>query len=144
MSRFPCAFDPMDSDTYENIGESEYEYDDPPVIEARSTLPTQYFEPQEDESDIPIATNDDHSITTTDIKNLKAVIQTKTCYSGDMQFSKYLKMYPGLIIMPLSCVSLLRKPNRDHKSNPQVLVYIPTEDESYPNFDEAINFLNSE
>lgn len=159
MSQFPCSFDPCDSDTWVNVGEEEedysYDYASPPEIHSHSApipqspgmypLPQIDITPSESESDIPVATNADTCVTTTDLAHLKTVIQTKTNYDGSCQLSTYLKHYPGIIIMPLSCISYVRKPVGHHKANPQVLVYAPGLGQTctgYPDFEEAVSFFN--
>lgn len=133
MMYFPCEFDPMDSDTYDNIGnepEQEYSYS---CTETTS------------ESEVPVVTTEDCCVTTTDLKNLKAVVQAKTNYTGEGQLSSYLKDVPGLIILPLHAVTFIRKPVNHHRSNPQALVYIHSDSQSqdYPNLENMLDFFSA-
>lgn len=149
MSQFPCSFAPWDSDTWCNL-DGEYEYEetqseDPPIPPSPAMLPLPQISVSDSESDVPVATNEDHCVTTTDLKNLKAVVQTKTHYDGSMNISSWLKQYPGLIILPLDAISYIRKPTGHHMKNPQALVYLQdgTCAQNYNDFVEAVDFFYS-
>ena len=145
MSEFPCSFTPWDSDTWVNLDgmpdDCEESYSEEPST--IYNLPPSSV--SESESDVPVATNEDHCVVTTDLKDLKAVVQTKTHYDGSVHISNWLTQYPGLIILPLTAISFVRKPTGHHVKNPQVLVYLHDghNAQNYTDFAEAVDFLYS-
>lgn len=136
MSSFPCEFDPMGCEYYDPYAETtdwgHVSFEEP-----------NYSSETTSESELPVATTEDCCITTTDIKNLKAVVQAKSNYNGEGQLSSYLKNVPGLIILPLHAITFIRKPVSHHRSNPQALVYFhsDSEAEDYPNLEHMIEFF---
>lgn len=155
-SQCVCGFDPMDSDTYDNAG---YEFDEEPFSQETQSDQYEGFVPQSpgmyplpqislsdtDDTDVPVEVNNNGTVITTDLKNLKAVIQTKSNYQKNERLSDYLKRWPGLMIMPLSAISFIRKPVNKHLKNPQILLYMPNPGEElnsgFPNFIEADQYL---
>lgn len=140
------SFDPCDSDTWEEVGESETQSDEPKIPPSPGMYPLPEVSISEsDDNDVPVQTNADGCVITTDLNHLKAVIQTRVGYDGEIQLSKFLKKWPGLIILPLSCLPYIRKPATHHTSDPQVLLYMPPpgseEISGYPNFIEADFYL---
>lgn len=115
-----------------------------PMIPSQFTLPPM-TESDETDTEPTIATNEDHCITITDVKNLKPVLYTKTFYDESMHISKWLTQYTGLIILPLDAISLIRKPTGKHLKNPNVIVYIqdgPNSSE-YEDLNEAVRLIYS-
>lgn len=131
---FPCSFDPMDSDTWDNLG-----FTDPvlyPCTDAQ-ILPTCLHnesssstgsdsETYSENPEPPIRTDPtEDAIHLTDLKNLRQTLGTLSNYNGG-QLGQHLKSFQGLIVMPLHAVSVLRVPHGTHTLNPHVLIYFPT------------------
>ena len=95
------------------------------------------------DTDPGVQVNFDEKVLMTTVTNLKAAIASRTGYHGEIQFSKFLKKIHGLIILPLSAITVLRFPTGAHKSDPMSILYIPSDanDQTYPNFQEADNWL---
>lgn len=108
-------------------------FDDCPSEYSEGSNPGYVVDPSED------------SIHFTDCLNLKSVVSTLTQYEGG-SFVKHLTQFPGLIIMPLTGCTYIRKPNKTHIRNPNILIYLPKgEYHSYQhlnNFNYAIDMLN--
>lgn len=136
MEFFQPSLDPMDP-CYEEFGNVPFDESDQEYSYSCTETAS--------ESEVPVATTEDCCITTTDLKNLKTVIQAKSNYTGEGQLSSYLKDVPGLIILPLHAVTFIRKPVSHHRSNPQALVYFHSDSQSqdYPNLENMLEFFGS-
>lgn len=113
-----------------------------PILPSQFTLPPMTSS-EETDTETTVATNEDHCITITDVKNLKTVLYTKTFYDESMHISKWLQQYQGLIILPLDAISLIRKPTGKHLKNPNVIVFIqdgPNSSE-YEELNEAVRLI---
>lgn len=143
------SFNPFDSDTFPGAednffveGEGEFpNMDNVPIVQydlSPSDSP-------DDTVNVVTDPNED-AIKLTDIKNIRSVISSTTNYTGG-SLTNYLKTVPGLIILPLSAVTLIRKPSGGHLFNPKALLYIPNKGaENYThlqNFNQAIELINS-
>lgn len=156
---FPCSFDPMDSDTYENLdissSESFYIPDAQPLPpDARDPA---YYDPESQSSDsetyseYPEPTTqtcpDEQAIHLTDLKNCRETLATLSHYSSG-QIGQFLKKSKGLLCLPLHAVSVFRIPHGNHTGNYPILIYYPEKDlKYYPHlatFNEAIDVLYGE
>lgn len=144
---------PYDSDTFpdpDHFDESMPEID-PTIPNPFDNVPFPYLSNISDssssDSDPHIATDpSEPAIHMTDLKNIRTFIGAITKYPGG-NLSNYLKEVPGLIILPLSAVSMLRKPSGHHTANPPAIVYFPEQGLDHyvnlANFNEAIRLLYS-
>ena len=153
---FPCAFDPMDSDTWDNIGTQDsqaFYYPDaqplPPGARGPNFFPaTESDSESETYSEYPepeVRTDPtENTVHLTDLKNLREVLGTLSNYNGG-QLGQHLKDYRGLLIMPLHAVSIMRIPHGRHVGNPPILIYFPKKAlDRYPhleNFNESIGMV---
>lgn len=151
---FPCSFDPMDSDTYENFGippqESFYIPDAQPLPPgAREPA---YIDPESQYSDSetyseypePVTQTDPtaEAVHLTDLKNARETLAALTSYSGG-QIGQYLKSHQGLLILPLHALSILRVPHGRHTGNYPLLIYYPKEGvDKYPQLDDFNTAIN--
>lgn len=152
------GFNPYDSDTFPEP--EPFYYDDPDFpmdnqdeVHSEPNLLPPYIQQtmqvidessEEEEPHFASDPNED-SIHTCGCSNLKTVVSVLTNYNGG-NLTKHLQGIPGLIILPLDAVTMIRRPSGNHKNDPKILLYIPKgpeEDYSHmPNFNEAINLLN--
>lgn len=142
------SFNPFDSDTFPDAEVNSFEdnsqftdMDDVPIVQYNVT-PPDFFT---DTGNVVTDSNEE-SIKITDVKNIKSVVSSLTNYKGG-SLSNYLKNFPGLIVLPLSAVTLIRKPSGGHLFNPKILLYIPNKGienyEHMQNFNQAIALINS-
>ena len=137
-----------ESDTFDDFDETFF----PPegTFPSPDNIPlVQYDLSPSDSSDdnVHVVTDPtEDSIKITDVKNVRSVISSTTNFAGG-SLTNYLKNVPGLIILPLSAVTFIRKPSGGHIYNPKALVYIPNKGiENYshlPNFNQAIGLVHS-
>ena len=138
-----------DSDHFNDVMETVYDGEGMP-INNQDNIPTVLYNLSDSDSydeNPHVATDaNEEAVRLTDLKNLKTVISVSTNYNGG-NLTNYLKQIPGLIILPLSAVSMIRKPSGGHTYNPVVLTYIPKGPaENYShlgNFNNAINCIYS-
>ena len=154
-----CGFNPYDSDTFPEPEPFYYDSEEFPmdvsneVNSEPNLLPPfvqqtmQIIESSSEEDEEPhFATNpQEDSIHLCGCSNLKTVVSVLTNYSGG-NLTKHLSQIPGLIILPLSAVTMVRRPSGNHKNDPKILLYIPKgPEENYQhleNFNMAIGVLN--
>ena len=151
---FPCAFDPMDSDTYENIDpyidvnadESQFMHTmnmanrfvtSSQVTDNEEETYSEYPEPSTkiDESE--------ESIHITDLGSSREMLATLTNFSGG-QIGQHLKKFKGLIILPLHSISVFRMPHGRHVGNFKMIIFLPDPKKEYPhleNFNIAVNAI---
>lgn len=131
---FPCAFDPMDSDTWDNLGFTDPIYYPCPDAQILPHHPSHESFSSTDSESETYSENPEPSIRTdptedavhlTDLKNLRQTLGTLSNYNGG-QLGQHLKSFQGLLVMPLHAVSVLRIPHGTHTLNPNVLIYFPT------------------
>lgn len=121
--QFPCAFDPCDSDTWDNVDNDEhyyYSYDEESIPENIEDL-NAHPEPE-----VETAENDDQIHFSPSINKSKEFIKSKfgipVC-----RLSK--EPIQGLVIMPLECFCQIRNKTTLHtKETPHILV-IPTNEQ---------------
>ena len=99
-----------------------------------------------DDSDPHVASDpNEETIHMSDLKNIRTVLSILTHFPGGY-LTSHLKQFPGLICLPLSAVSMLRKPTGSHTSNPPAIIYLPLDGpDAHPhmtNFNEAIRLLS--
>ena len=145
-------FNPFDSDTWPT---GETDSDDIPIQNniqpTNNSLPLPQISTTVSNVDTDNETTgyavdpSEESIHLASFANIRDVLSVLTEYSNG-QLSTHLKQIPGLLIMPLESVTLLRKPNNSHINNPNILIYLPRGDaSSYPhlkNFNDAIACLH--
>lgn len=152
-------FNPFDSDDYpENFQEYDPEIPsdniteegcDNHLQESNHHLPLPIISTTSSETDeepnVACDPNED-TIHMSDLKNIRTVLSLLTRYPGGI-LSNHLKDKQGLIILPLSAVSMLRKPSGKHICNPPAIIYYPTMGpENYSHmqqFNEAIRLIYS-
>lgn len=155
---FPCAFDPMDSNTWDNLETQDsqefYCPDAQPLpLGAKGPNPfpfptTESDSESETYSEYPepeVRTDpSENTVHLSDLKNLRNVLGTLSNYNGG-QLGQHLKDYRGLLIMPLHAVSIMRIPHGRHVGNPPILIYFPRKPlDRYPhleNFNESIGMV---
>lgn len=148
-------FNPFDSDSFpqndENISENTEDTQPFLLDEQGNPIPFQplpnFINDSSEEEDPNIASDpNEQSIHMSDLKNIRIVLGLLTHYPGGV-LSNHLKEKQGLIILPLSAVSMLRKPGGNHISNPPAIIYYPSEGpDSVPHmeqFNEALRLLYS-
>ena len=149
------SFNPYDSDDYpEEFQEfhNDYTFDENgnPVQEQSTQslpLPVLNTSSSEDNEEPNVATDpSEDSIHMSDLKSIRTVLGLITKTPGGI-LSQHLKNKQGLIILPLSAVSMLRKPSGKHINNPPAIIYYPSNGpESVPHlqqFNEAIRLIYS-
>lgn len=106
------------------------------------------FSYSEDENDIPITVvpEDDTPACFTKCKasDLKATVSTIYNYPGGSQFSKFLSKQPGLLILPVRNVSLIRKAHGAHINDTPIIIFHPKTQaqlDNWPILKEAIDNL---
>ena len=153
-----CSFNPYDSDTFPEP--EPFFYDDPEfpmdtqsdVHSEPNLLPPfiqqtmQIIEDSEEDEEPHFASDpSEDSMHMCGCSNLKTVVSVLTGYDGG-NLTKHLSGKPGLIILPLDAVTMVRRPTGNHKNDPKILLYIPKgPEEKYShmsNFNEAIKLLN--
>ena len=152
-------FNPYDSDTFPDP--EPFYYDDPEfpmdtqsdVHSQPNLLPPfvqqtmQIIEDSSEEDEEPHFATDpsEDSIHMCGCSNLKTVVSVLTGYDGG-NLTKHLQGKPGLIILPLDAVTMIRRPSGNHKNDPKIILYIPKgPEEQYShmgNFNEAIRLLS--
>ena len=154
--RFPCSFDPMDSDTWDNVGIEEQEsfyIPDAQPLPPGARDPA-YYTPESQYSDSetyseypePVTQTcpDEQAIHLTDLMNTRETLATLSKFTSG-QIGQHLKSHQGLLILPLHAVSILRMPHGNHTGNYPVLIFYPEEDlDNYtnlPNFTTAVDLL---
>ena len=116
----------------------------PCLIQQPVPMEPEYSE-TETESEVPTIygeASDCSDILCTDVAHMREVIASRTNYPGYGQLGKWLKQKPGLIILPLDAVSLIRTPLGGHISNPKVIIFHPTQSiehyNQFPQFQESL------
>lgn len=147
------AFNPYDSNDWENYVNSEPEvnYDPvniPNIVSHNDAVSTEETDSEPSDVEIPIqqdATEPD--IVFTDLANVRELLASRTGYSGG-RLGSHLKHFKGLLILPLHATPVLRFPHGAHVGNPPMIVFLPTKQPAaYPqldNFLESIKFLYPE
>lgn len=146
-------FNPFDSDTFPDPDhfdeEAPYVLDEQGnPVSVEGPVPAAIFPGTDSSSsdENPHVASDPSSdaIHMTDLKNIRTVLSILTRYPGGV-LSNHLKQFPGLIILPLDAVSMLRKPTGNHIANPTAILYVPNgspeEYSIFNNFNEAIRLL---
>lgn len=145
-----ASFNPFDSDDYpENSQEFNPEEPEDIIPMDEDGNPIQI--PRTQPFPLPIistsSTSDDEepnvasdpyeeSIHMSDLKNIRTVLSLLTRYPGGV-LSSHLKDKQGLIMLPLSAVSMLRKPSGKHQCNPPAIIYYPKDGpENTPHMDQ--------
>lgn len=78
----------------------------------------------------------------TTLSNSKIAIAAKLGFSGDpVPLSEFVKHHPGLVVLPLSALSMIRKPSGSHKKDPKVIIYLPEVAATGGQFDTCIATL---
>lgn len=79
-------------------------------------------------NDEQILINDpnDPNIHITNLENLRVVLSLLSHFPGGI-LSNHLRNFPGLIILPISAISMIRKPTANHNANPSAFVYFPSD-----------------
>ena len=154
------GFNPFDSDTFPEpdpllFDDQEIPVDTknevhsepnllPPFIQQSVQLVDEYSE-EEDEEPHFATDPSENSIHMCGCSNLKTVVSVLTGYDGG-NLTKHLQGVPGLIILPLDAVTMIRRPTGNHKNDPKIILYVPKgPEEEYShmgNFNEAIKLLN--
>lgn len=134
-----CSFNPYDSDTYP---EPDIQIFNGEINEEENNGNNIQFTNDESSSSneevVVLSDPADPSIHMTNLENLRAVLSIITRFPGGV-LSNFLKNFGGLIILPLSAVSMIRKPSSNHNNNPPAFVYYP---ENGPNSAPHMNQLN--
>lgn len=126
--------------------------EDPNIFPLQQQLPCEQhvpIEPEysetETESEVPTfygIASDCPDILCTDVAHMREVIASRTFYPGFGQLGKWLKNQPGLIILPLHAISLIRTPLGGHIANPKVIIFHPTKSKEnysqFPQFQECM------
>lgn len=146
------SFNPFDSDTYP---EPEFEETAPMELDEQGNpifppptqmpMPVAIEDSSSDDSDPHVASDpNENSIHMSDLKNIRTVLSILTHFPGG-NLTTHLKQFPGLICLPLSAVSMLRKPSGNHINNPPAIIYLPLDGpDAHPhmvNFNEAIRLI---
>lgn len=146
------AFNPYDSNDWENYlnSEPEVNYDPvnlPNIVTPVVQPPVDSSETETEPSDVEIPIQQDVSepdIIFTDLANVRELLASRTGYSGG-RLGSHLKNFKGLLILPLHATPALRFPHGAHVGNPPMIVFLPTKQAAaYPqldNFVESIKFL---
>lgn len=151
-------FNPFDSDEFpEDFQEYNPEIppdsipideDGNPILEQdNQPLPILNSSSSEEDEEPNVASDPNEStIHMSDLKTIRAVLSLLTRSPGGI-LSHHLRDKQGLILLPLSAVSMLRKPSGRHDCNPPAIIYYPPEGpESAPHmqqFNEAIRLIYS-
>ena len=146
------SFNPFDSDTYpepefEEAMPMELDEDGNPIMPPpQMAMPVAIDSSSSDDSDPHVASDpNEETIHMSDLKNIRTVLSILTHFPGG-NLTSHLKQFPGLICLPISAVSMLRKPSGNHIANPPAIIYLPLDGpDAHPymtNFNEAIRLLS--
>lgn len=114
------------------------------VTERSQSAPTNFNDRYDEEPHIHTA-NDVDCVIMTDMDKLSEVLATRTFFHGG-RLSDHVARHRGCLILPLSAITLIRKPTGHHVANPKCLIYHeldPNLDyhEVCPNFAQAADFF---
>ena len=127
--------------SYSDIEENQNQMPIPAV--SNSSLHTHHHQRTDLSSEIEYGESEDNpGVFMTTLSNSKIAIAAKLGFHGEpISVSQFVKYHPGLVILPLSALSMIRKPSGSHKKDPKLIIYLPEVAATGGQFDTCIASL---